>query len=275
MTCKEKLKKCKEEGTALLATNFYNFETLKGLLLAAQKTKSSLILQTSESTLHYLGIKPAKALADSMLKEYGVQGWLHLDHGSSVELVKECLNAGFDSVMIDASERPFSENIKITKEVVEIAQKCNANVEAELGYVAKLGQKQSLEPTSAVEAKTFVEETRVNALAVAIGNAHGFYKEKPYLNFERLKEISAVTNCCLVLHGSSGIPDDQLQKAISLGISKINLATETKNIFMKTLQSILKDNREIDLRKVFPVAIDAVNTLITRKLEVINAVRYT
>lgn len=273
MTCKEKLKKCKEEGTALLAANFYNFETLKGLLLAAQKTNSSLILQTSESTLRYLGIKPAKALADSMLMEYHVQGWIHLDHGSSIEIVRKCLDAGFDSVMIDASEKSFSENVKITKEVVEIAERYQANVEAELGYVAKLGQEQSLEPTSAVEAKTFVEETGVNALAVAIGNAHGFYKEKPHLNFERLEEIRKVTDCCLVLHGSSGIPDDQLQKAISLGISKVNLATEIKDVFMKTLQSILKDNQEIDLRKVFPAAIDAVEKLITRKLEVIHSVK--
>lgn len=273
MTCKEKLNKSKEEGSAVLAANFYNFETLKGLLSAAQETNSGLILQASESTLHYMGIKPAKALADAMLKDYNVLGWIHLDHGSSIEIVKKCLDAGFDSVMIDASEKPFSENVKITKEVVEIAETYNANVEAELGYVAKLGQKQSLEPTSGLEAKTFAEETGVNALAVAIGNAHGFYKEKPHLNFERLKEIRAITNCCLVLHGSSGIPDDQIQKAIKFGISKINLATETKNIFMKTLQSILKNNREIDLRKVFPVAIDAVKGLITKKLEVINSVR--
>lgn len=272
MTCKEKLKRCAEESSALLATNFYNFETLKGLLLAAQQTQSNLILQLSESSLHYLGIKPAVSMATSMLKEYDIKGWLHLDHGNSVELVKKCLDAGFDSVMIDASEHSFAENIRITKEVVKIAAPYGANVEAELGYVAKLGQQQSLEPTPAEEAKRFSEQTGVDALAIAIGNAHGFYKESPHLRIDRLKEIRAVTQCALVLHGSSGIPDAQLQEAIRNGISKINLATETKNCFMKKLQFILADTNEIDLRRVFPDAIEAVRDLIAIRLNVINSI---
>ena len=107
-------------------------------------------------------------------------------------------------------------------------------------------------------------------LAIAIGNAHGFYKETPKLRLDRLKEIRAVATCALVLHGSSGIPDAQLQEAIHCGISKINLATETKNTFMKKLQSLLVDNDEIDLRKIFPKAIDEVKELIIKKLNVIN-----
>jgi len=107
-------------------------------------------------------------------------------------------------------------------------------------------------------------------LAIAIGNAHGFYKEAPKLRLDRLKEIRAVTDCALVLHGSSGIPDDQLQEAIRCGINKINLATETKNAFMKKLQALLAGSDEIDLRKVFPKAIDEVTSLITAKLNTIN-----
>lgn len=271
MILKDKLAECSTEGTALLAVNFYNFETLKGLLLAASATGSSLILQLSESSLQYLGIDPAVAMARAMLKEIQVEGWLHLDHGSSVEVVKKCLDAGFDSVMIDASEQSFDENVRITKEAVRLASLYNVNVEAELGYVAKLGQDQQAEPTSADDAKRFTEATGINALAVAIGNAHGFYKEAPNLRLDRLREIRAVTQCALVLHGSSGIPDDQLKEAIRSGISKINLATETKNIFMKKLQSLLADSDEIDLRKVFPKAIQEVQQLITRKLEVINS----
>ena len=271
MTLKEKLAACTREGSALLAVNFYNFETLKGLLLAAKAADSPLILQLSESSLHYLGIHPAVALARAMLKEYEVEGWLHLDHGSSIEVVKQCLDAGFDSVMIDASEQPFDENVRITKEAVKMASGYNANVEAELGYVAKLGQEQAAEPTSAEDARRFTEATGIDALAIAIGNAHGFYKNTPNLRLDRLREIRAVTRCALVLHGSSGIPDDQLQEAIQSGISKINLATETKNTFMKKLQSLLADSDEIDLRKVFPKAIDEVQRLITRKLEVINS----
>jgi fructose-bisphosphate aldolase class II/tagatose 1,6-diphosphate aldolase GatY/KbaY len=120
------------------------------------------------------------------------------------------------------------------------------------------------------EAKRFVEATGVNALAIAIGSAHGFYKETPQLQLELLSSIHAVTPAALVLHGSSGIPDDQLREAVHRGITKVNLATETKNIFMKTLQKILRDNEEIDLRKVFPQATDAVVHLIEGKLDVIS-----
>ncbi len=271
MTLKEKLARCSNEGKALLAVNFYNFETLKGLLLAAKETGSSLILQLSESSLQYLEIKPAAAMAFAMLKEFDVEGWLHLDHGSNIEIAKQCLDAGFDSVMIDASEQPLPENIKLTKEVVKLADAYNASVEAELGYIAKLGQEQKIECTPAADAKLFAEATGINALAVSIGNAHGFYKQTPNLRLDRLKEIRTGTKCALVLHGSSGIPDAQIQEAIRCGISKINLATETKNTFMKKLQSLLADNDEIDLRKIFPKAIDAVTQLIVQKLNVINA----
>jgi len=270
MTMKEKLAACSAEGTALLATNFYNFETLEGLLLAAQACHSSLILQLSESSLQYLGIKPAVAIARSMLLDFGVEGWIHLDHGSGPEVIQKCLDAGFDSVMIDASEQSFAENVRITKEVVKMAAPYKVNVEAELGYVAKLGQDQQAEPTSVADAQRFTDETGIDALAIAIGNAHGFYKETPNLRLDRLREIRAVTRCALVLHGSSGIPDNQLQEAIRSGISKINLATETKNTFMKKLQSLLAGSDEIDLRKIFPIAIREVQALITQKLEVIN-----
>jgi len=270
MTIKEKLAVCSKQRRALLAVNFYNFETLKGLLLAARATCNSLILQLSESTLKYLGIEPAIAMARVMLREFDVEGWIHLDHGSNIDVVTKCLDAGFDSVMIDASEKSFDENVRITKEAVKIAEGYNANVEAELGYIAKLNQSHSFEPTSAADAKRFVEATGIDAMAIAIGNAHGFYKEIPKLRIDRLKEIRAVTNCALVLHGSSGIPDDQLREAIRCGISKINLATETKNVFMKKLQLILADTDEIDLRKVFPKAIDEVKDLIIKKLNVVN-----
>jgi fructose-bisphosphate aldolase class II/tagatose 1,6-diphosphate aldolase GatY/KbaY len=270
MTMKEKLVNFTKERKALLAVNFYNFETLKGLLLAAKSTDSSLILQLSESSLDYLGTEPAIAMARAVQKEFNVEAWVHLDHGSSINVVKKCLDAGFDSVMIDASEKTFEENVRITKEAVRIAEPYNANVEAELGYIAKLNQSQTIEPTRAEDAKNFVEATGINALAVAIGNAHGFYKETPKLRLDRLKEIRSVTSCALVLHGSSGIPDDQLQEAIRCGISKINLATETKNTFMKKLQSLLVNTDEIDLRKIFPKAIDEVKELISKKLTTIN-----
>ncbi|MBN8577231.1 MAG: class II fructose-bisphosphate aldolase [Cytophagales bacterium] len=269
MRLQEKLAECRTNKAALLATNFYNFETLLGILKAAKNKRLPIILQLSESSIQYLTAEVAVAMARTALKETGVEGWIHLDHGSSLEMVKRCLDAGFDSVMIDASEKPFAENVRISKEAVKIAESYRANVEAELGYVAKLGQQQQGSYTQPAEAAQFVEATGVHALAIAIGSAHGFYKEPPKLQLELLSQIHNATPAALVLHGSSGIPDDQLVQAISRGICKINLATETKNIFMKTLQRVLKDTDEIDLRKVFPVATASVTSLIENKLSVI------
>lgn len=272
MTLQQKLAELTTAHKAILAVNFYNFETLSGIMKAAKSLNEPVILQLSESTINYLGLKMAAGLARKGLEQYGVTGWLHLDHGGSVELVKRCLDEGFDSVMIDASEKPFDENVKTTLEVVKLAEKYNANVEAELGYVAKLGQIQHTAVyTQPEEVKLFTELTGVNALAIAIGSAHGFYKSTPVLQIELLKSIRAVNSTTLVLHGGSGIPDIQIKQAILAGISKINLATETKNIFMLTLKEILAQTDEIDLRKVFPKAIDAVETLISNKIEMINS----
>ena len=271
MLLQEKLNELKSQKKAILAANFYNYETLAGILKAASGMNLPVILQLSQSSLEYLGVAVAANMGKTALKEFGVQGWLHLDHGGSVNLVRKCLDAGFDSVMIDASEKPFDENMRTTMEVMKLAQSYKANVEAELGYVAKLGQEQDTGSfTSPEDARRFAEGTGVNCLAVAIGSAHGFYKKEPRLDMERLAAIATITPCPLVLHGSSGIPDAMLQKAIRNGITKVNLATETKNAFMKRLQEILAGNTEIDLRKVFPVAIDAVENLITSKLKVIN-----
>jgi len=266
-TLQQKWKELQLQGQALLATNFYNLETLQGVLQAASATKKSIILQLTKSSIDYMGLSVAKQLAESMLKFYGVEGWVHLDHGDSYELAAACLDAGFESVMIDASEKPFDENVRITRSVVKIAEKYGANVEAELGYVAKLGQSTNEKGfTEASEAKRFVEETGVHALAVAIGSAHGFYKEEPKLDLKRLSEIRNATSAALVLHGASGIPHETLREAIRRGICKINLATEIKNIFMKTLKNKLANEEEIDLRKIFPGATTAVTQLVKDKL---------
>lgn len=271
MKIKDKLHTLTTEGRGLLATNFYNLETLHGVLQAASDLNEPLILQLTQSSIDYMGLDSAVALGRAGLKEYGVEGWIHLDHGGSVELAQKCLDAGFDSVMIDGSELPIEENIKITQEVVRRAEKYGAHVEAELGYVAKLGQSHAQQGfTQPQEAKQFVEETGVNALAVAVGTAHGFYKSEPKLQLDLLEEIAKITPATLVLHGGSGVPGEQVRAAISRGICKVNVATEIKNIFMKTLQDQLRNNEEIDLRKVFPVATQAITKLVKGKLEIVK-----
>ena len=271
MRLQDKLLQLKAERKAILAANFYNFETLSGILQAASNLKMPVILQLSESSIRYMGLTIATAMARAAIRESGVEAWLHLDHGSSVGMVQRCLDEGFDSVMIDASEKSLDENIRITCQVVKIATDFDANVEAELGFVAKLGQKQNEHKfTQPVDAKRFVDSTGVHALAIAIGSAHGFYKQAPKLDIELLSRINDNIPTPLVLHGSSGIPDAMLQEAIRNGICKINLATETKNTFMLALKERLRNNSEIDLRIVFPDATQAVVDLIEKKLKTIN-----
>jgi len=262
-----KLKEIQKENTILWAANFYNLETLKGILQAAAAMGEDIILQLTSGSIEYMGLQPAAAMARAMSKEMGVQAWLHLDHGDSGELVKRCLDAGFDSVMIDASEQPMEENIQITCEVVKLASVYNVNVEAELGYVAKLGQSTAKTGFAEPEdAKRFVDETGVNTLAVAIGSVHGFYKDTPKLDFSRLQAIRKAVDIPLVLHGGSGIPMEQLRRAVENGICKINVATETKNTFMKVIAAQTSQSDEIDLRKVFPPAITAVQDLLAGKI---------
>lgn len=271
MKLADHLQNLRTEKKALLATNFYNLETLMGVLKAAKLEESALILQLTESSIRYMGLENSIALARTALRTNGVQGWIHLDHGASFELAERCLLAGVDSVMIDGSELPLEENIKLTQKVVRRARDFGAHVEAELGYVAKLGQDADrVEYTDPDVAKMFVQETGVNALAVAVGTAHGFYKSEPQLDFPRLRKIAEQSSAVLVLHGGSGVPAEQLQMAIACGICKINLATEIKNIFMRTLKDSLAQNEEIDLRKVFPPATEAVTNLVREKLRIIN-----
>lgn len=265
-----KLQECKQDGKAILATNFYNFETLHVVLSAAKQSESSIILQLSESSIHYLGLQVAYGMGRAAIDQYEVEAWIHLDHGQNIDLVKKCVDIGFDSVMIDASEHSFEHNVRTSSEIVNYASARDINVEAELGYIAKLDQSQDMVYTQPDEAQKFVQATGVNALAIAVGSAHGFYKEEPKLQIDLIGEINAATNAALVLHGSSGIPDDQIISAISQGITKINMATSIKNTFMKKLKSYLATTDEIDLRKVFPVATNAAIAHVSEKLNIVK-----
>lgn len=271
ITLKEKFKELDQSNKALLAVNFYNFETLAAILQAAEELETPIILQTTKSTINYLGLEVTSKLARAAISQFNVEAWLHLDHAQDIELIQCALDAGYDSVMIDASEKPLEENRELSRKVVEMAKPYDANVEAELGYIAKLGQsKNNISFTQPEEAQKFVEDTGINALAVAIGSAHGFYDQEPHLDIDLLARIHKATPAALVLHGGSGIPDQQIQRAINNGIRKINLATEVKNGFMSTLKEELPKSAEIDLRKLFPPAIEQVRLLLQQKIIMIN-----
>ncbi len=270
LSLQEKWRELDRLNNAVLAINFYNFETLSSILKAAKRKQLPVIIQATRKTIQYLGLDVTLGLAKSARKQYEVDAWLHLDHATDLDLIRQCIKGGFDSVMIDASEQPYRENIETTEKVVEMAKPHRVNVEAELGYVAKMGQsREKIRFTQPDEAKIFVEQTGVDALAVAIGSAHGFYDKEPRLDLELLGQIHDATPAALVLHGGSGIPPRQLKKAIKKGIRKINVATEIKNKFIGSLKSELQHTDDIDLRNIFPEAIKEVQHLIEDKLDIV------
>ena len=258
-------------GVAVAALNFYNAETILAHVEAAKIERASIILQTTESTINYLGLRMILAMANAAAEEIGRPVALHLDHGKSYELAARCIDHGYTSVMIDGSKLPFAENCSVTRKVVDLAHAANVSVEGELGHVTHnddpgTGDNSSYF-TRPADAQKFVAETEVDSLAVAVGTAHGFYKGEVRLDFDRLKAIKAATGAtALVLHGGSGVPDDLLRQAIRCGISKINFGTALKNAFTRAVKKSLSETDEIDLRKTFAPAIAAVREVSLQKI---------
>lgn len=258
-------------GRAVAALNFYNAETLRAHIDAANECNASIILQTTESTINYLGIDLIIAMAGAAATEMAHPVALHLDHGGSFELAKRCIEAGYSSVMIDGSKLPFEENIELTRRVVDIAHAAGVSVEGELGHVTQNADNENISDffTRPEDAKAFVEGTGVDALAVAIGTAHGFYKGEVKLDLPRLREIREVVgDVSLVLHGGSGVPDELMREAIRCGIAKINFGTELKNSFTLAVKKSLVESDDIDLRRTFAPAIKAVQRVSTSKIRV-------
>lgn len=217
------------------------------VLQAGQKSVSPLIVQISQKELERYGITPFEFADEFYLQleklAITVPVVLHLDHTKEMQVIKDAIAAGFTSVMIDASEKPFAENVKITKEVVEYAHAKGVSVEAELGMI---GTTDFIETdhdeelyTDPVEAAEFVKQTGVDALAVSCGTAHGVYMvRQPKVDFERLSAIRELTPVHLVLHGGSGVPSEMMQKAFQLsngGVSKVNIATDLELSFLKAI----------------------------------------
>lgn len=269
----EKLEEVQIQKKALLAANLYNLETCRGIVKAASTLESSVILQLTPSSIKYMGLKTAVGIARTVSAEENVRTWLHLDHCDDIVIIKSCLDEGFDSVMIDASDKNIEDNILLTRQVVKLAESYNVNVEAELGYVPKPNSEiENDKFTEPADAKRFAEETGITSLAIAIGSKHGFYKGEPKLDIDRLIAIKKVTDAYLVLHGASGIPSETLREAIKNGITKVNVATETKDLFMKTLKERMKNSDDIDLRNIFPLAMNEIQKMIEQKIKTVSMI---
>ncbi|AGK56060.1 class II fructose-bisphosphate aldolase [Bacillus sp. 1NLA3E] len=269
----EMLNKAKKEGYAVGQFNLNNLEFTQAILLAAQEENSPVILGVSEGAARYMaGFKTIVKMVEGLMEDYKitVPVAIHLDHGSSFEKCKESIDAGFTSVMIDASHHSFEENIAITSKVVEYAHAKGVSVEAELGTVG--GQEDDVvaegviyaDPNECVE---LVKRTGIDCLAPALGSVHGPYKGEPQLGFKEMEEIGKLTGVPLVLHGGTGIPTKDIQQSVSLGTAKINVNTENQIASAKTVREVLaaKPN-EYDPRKYLGPARDTIKATVIGKI---------
>ncbi len=232
VTMKKLLEQAGKENRGVGAFSVGNMEMVKGAVWAAEELDTPIILQIAEVRLPHSPLALMGPMMVQAAKEAKVDVAVHLDHGLTMETVKKALELGFTSVMYDSSTYPFEENMARTREVVEIAKKYGATVEAELGLVGGSEDgscDHGIRCTDPEDAKAFCENTGIDALAVAIGNAHGNYPVAPTLAFDVLEEIDRKTEIPLVLHGGSGITDEDFRRAISLGIVKVNIATASFN----------------------------------------------
>lgn len=243
VTMKSLLEQAKNNHKGVGAFSVGNMEMVKGAIQAAEELDTPIILQIAEVRLKHSPLALMGPMMVQAAREAKVDVAVHLDHGLTMDVVKQALELGFTSVMYDSSTYPFEENISRTKEVVELAKKYGATVEAELGLVGGSEDgscNHGIRCTNPDDAKIFCEQTGIDALAVAIGNAHGNYPVAPKLAFDVLEEIHRQIEVPLVLHGGSGITDEDFQKAISLGIVKVNIATASFNKLTQRAEEYLQ-----------------------------------
>ena len=231
-------------GYAVGAFNVENMEMVKAVIAAAEELRAPVMLQTTPSTVKYASLAMYAAIVSAEAKKASVPVALHLDHGSSFELAMQALREGYTSIMIDGSHESFEGNVDVTKRVVAAAKPNRIPVEAELGKVG--GKEDDHEADAAYtdpeEAARFVRKTGVFSFAPAIGTAHGVYKAAPKLDLDRLSAIRAVVEAPLVLHGTSGVPDDQVRECIRRGVCKVNYATELRTVFSDAVKKYLAEN---------------------------------
>lgn len=273
VSMKEMMIKGKQEGYAIGQFNLNNLEFTQAILQAAEEEKSPVICGVSEGAARYMGgFTTVVHMVKGLMHDYKitVPVAIHLDHGSSFEKCKEAIDAGFTSVMIDASHHPFEENVKITRQVVEYAHAKGVSVEAELGIVG--GQEDDVIAEGVIyadpkECQMLVEQTGIDCLAPALGSVHGPYKGEPNLGFTEMEEISKLCDVPLVLHGGTGIPVKDIKRAVSLGSAKINVNTESQIAASVAIREKLASDPDVyDPRKYLTPARDAIKATVRGKM---------
>lgn len=273
----EFLPKAKANKFAVGQFNMNNLEFTQAIIEAGIEEKSPLIFGVSEGAMKYMGLEYTVAMAKVAAETSGLPVALHLDHGSSFEVVMKCIQAGFSSVMFDGSHYPLEKNIELTKKVVEAAHAVGVSVEGELGTIGGVEDDLSVDEEDAALAKPeeairFWEETKVDALAIAVGTAHGMYKGEPKIRFDIIDEVARNVDVPIVLHGGSGVPDEAIRKSISLGVGKINVNTENQVACTKAVREILNEKPDlIDPRKYMGPGREAIKQVVKEKMRLFGS----
>ena len=267
------LRAARAGGYAVPAFNIFNLEMLQAAYRAAEAERAPVIVQVSPRSVSYAGLGPLAVLAKVLAEPVPVPVVLHLDHGPGLAECQAALDVGFTSVMYDGADLPFDENVRRTRDVVAAAHTHGAAAEAELGQVGHASQEQyPAELTDPREAGQFVAESGVDALAVAIGTVHGMTETGAVLDAARIADLARHVDAALVMHGSSGVDDDTLARAVEAGIRKVNLSTALQKVFMETLrQSAIAPGHETDARAVLGDARDAVMEAARRRIRLVGA----
>lgn len=273
----EILNKAQQENYAVPQFNINNLEWTKYILEECEINKSPVILGVSEGAINYMGgYNIVYSLVNSMINDLNITipVVLHLDHGSSIESCKKAIDAHFTSVMIDASHLEIDKNIKMVKEICEYANKYNVSVEAEIGTIGGIEDNLTNELNIAKieDCTKLYNETKVTAIAPALGSMHGLYKGKPNINFKRMKEISETLNIPLVLHGASGLTDEDIIQAIRCGVSKININTDLQVAWSNGIKEYLNNNKNVyDPRKIISSGEENLKNMISIKLHLLGS----
>lgn len=266
------MKRASNAGYAIPAFNIDNLESAMAVSEIMHELRLPVIVQTIPRTLRYGGVAIYPAMMRELMADCPVDYALHLDHGDSLSLAKQCVASGFSSVMFDGSALDFEENIRRTKEVTDFALPMDVSVEGELGTVG--GKEEGdveLEAgyTEVSEAVEFVRRTNVSTLAIGVGTAHGVYKGTPKINIQRIEEIHSAIETPLVLHGASGLSDETLKACIKAGITKINFATELRQAYTDGIKSEFEKSPDVYDPKIYMRgAIDNIKKVLKHKIEI-------
>lgn len=274
---KDMLWEAKKKQIAIGAFEFWSFDSARAIVSAAEEMNVPVILQAGPLECDHTGIENLAYIAEKTAQDARVDVALHLDHGDSIGLAKSAMDAGFTSVMIDTSSLPLDENIAATRQVVQMAHEKGISVEGEIGVLGGNETGKDITDsflTDPAEAQRFVTETEIDAVAVAIGTAHGVYLEEPKLHIDLLREIVSKVNIPVVLHGGSGVPEEQVRESIRSGVCKVNICTELLIAMGQAFEAAQKkEGFKYSVPSLFLPAREAGHDLVMKKLKMLQAER--